>query len=284
MRILVTGAAGQLGQSIARATQHSSDEYIFTDVSELDITNRDEVMRFVTDNQIDIILNCAAYTDVERAESDEERAHLLNATAVAYLAEAAKANNALVIQISTDYVFMGGCCSMLTEESHPQPISAYGRTKLAGEEAVMASGCHYIILRTAWLYSELGHNFVKTMLRLTAEREEVKVVSDQLGTPTYAGDLAEAIVRIISERNFRDGIYHYTNLGECSWWQFAVEIAHIVGHNECRVTPCTTAEYGAKAPRPHYSVLDKSKFQRTFEIEIPEWRESLKKCIDELQA
>ncbi len=284
MQILVTGAAGQLGQSIARTAQNSSDEYIFTDIAELNIINRDEVMRFVTDNNIDIILNCAAYTDVERAESDEEQAHLLNATAVGYLAEAAKANNALLIHISTDYVFMGGCCAMLTEESHPQPICAYGRTKLAGEEAIKASGCHYIILRTAWLYSEFGHNFVKTMLRLTAEREEVKVVSDQLGTPTYAGDLAEALVAIISKRNFHEGIYHYTNLGECSWWQFAGEIARIAGHNKCKVIPCTTAEYGAKALRPHYSVLDKSKFQRTFEIEIPEWRESLEKCIDELQA
>lgn len=284
MRILVTGARGQLGRSICRVSREATDEYVFTDVEELDITNHAQVMDYVAANDIDVIVNCAAYTDVERAECDEPRAHLLNATAVGYLAEAAKANDALLVHISTDYVFMGGCCGLLTEESYPQPINAYGRTKLAGEEAVKASGCHHIIVRTAWLYSEYGHNFVKTMLRLTAERNEVRVVSDQLGTPTYAGDLAEALVRIISERNFHEGVFHYTNLGECSWWQFAREIACISGHEGCTITPCTTAEYGAKAARPHYAVLDKSKFQRTFNVNIPEWRESLKKCIDGLQA
>lgn len=284
MRILVTGARGQLGQSICRVSREAMDEYVFTDVEELDITNHAQVMDYVAANDIDVIVNCAAYTDVERAERDELRAHLLNAMAVGYLAEAAKVNDALLVHISTDYVFMGGCCGLLTEESYPQPINAYGRTKLAGEEAVKASGCHHIIVRTAWLYSEYGHNFVKTMLRLTAERDEVRVVSDQLGTPTYAGDLAEALVRIISERNFHEGVFHYTNLGECSWWQFACEIARISGHEGCTITPCTTAEYGAKAARPHYAVLDKSKFQRTFNVNIPEWRESLKKCIDGLQA
>lgn len=284
MRILVTGGNGQLGCSLRRVAMGSEDKYIFTDVAELDITNREAVRRYVAENKVDVIVNCAAYTDVERAEEEEARAHLLNATAVGYLAEAAKECNALLIQISTDYVFMGGCCGVLTEESFPQPINAYGRTKLAGEEAVMASGCHHIILRTAWLYSEYGRNFVKTMMRLTLEREEVRVVSDQLGTPTYAVDLARAIVAIISERNFREGVFHYTNLGECSWWQFACEITRLAGHNGCRVMPCTTEEYGAKVARPFNSVLDKSKFQRTFGLEIPEWRESLKKCIDELQA
>ncbi len=284
MRILVTGGNGQLGCSLRRVAMGSEDKYIFTDVAELDITNREAVRRYVAENEVDIIVNCAAYTDVERAEEEEARAHLLNATAVGYLAEAAKANDALLIHISTDYVFMGGCCGVLTEESFPQPINAYGRTKLAGEEAVKASGCHHIILRTAWLYSEYGRNFVKTMMRLTLEREEVRVVSDQIGTPTYAVDLARAIVAIISERNFREGVFHYTNLGECSWWQFACEIARLAGHNKCKVKPCTTEEYGARVARPFNSVLDKSKFLRTFGLEIPEWRESLKKCIDELQA
>ncbi len=284
MRILVTGAEGQLGMSIRRASQGVSDEYLFTDVADLDITNRWQVMDYVSNNQVDIIINCAAYTNVERAESEEPMAHLLNATAVGFLAEAAKHSDALLIHISTDYVFMGGCCAMLTEESHPQPLNAYGRTKLAGEEAVRASGCHHMIFRTAWLYSEFGSNFVKTMLRLTTEKDEISVVDDQLGTPTYAGDLAESLVRIISERNFREGTYHYTNLGECSWWQFAREIAHLAGNTQCNIKPCTTSEYGARAPRPHYAVLDKGKFVRTFNIEIPEWRESLKKCIDELQA
>lgn len=284
MRVLVTGGNGQLGCSLRRVAMGSEDKYIFTDIAELDITNREAVATYITDNQIDIIINCAAYTDVERAEEDEAKALLLNATAVGYLAEAAKANDALLIHISTDYVFMGGCCGVLTEESHPQPINAYGRTKLAGEEAVRTSGCHHIILRTAWLYSEYGKNFVKTMLRLTSEREEVKVVCDQLGTPTYAVDLARAIVAIISNGNFREGTYHYTNLGECSWWQFAKEIARLAGHNNCKVTPCTTEEYPTKARRPMNTVLDKAKFQKTFGIAIPEWRESLKKCIDELQA
>ena len=284
MRILVTGADGQLGRSLQRAAVGAEDEYLFTDAAELDITDREAVVGYVAENRVDIIVNCAAYTNVEQAEMQEAVAYELNATAVGYLAEAAKANDALLVHISTDYVFMGGCCAMLIEESHPQPLNAYGRTKLAGEEAVKASGCHHIILRTAWLYSEFGHNFVKTMLRLTGEAKEVRVVSDQLGTPTYAGDLAEAIVEIISARNFREGLYHYTNLGECSWWQFAREIARLAGHTECEITPCTTEEYGAQAPRPHYAVLDKTKFRRTFGLEIPEWRESLKKCIDELQA
>ena len=284
MRVLVTGGNGQLGCSLRRVAMGAADRYIFTDVAELDITNSEAVRCYVAENEVDVIVNCAAYTDVERAEEDEARAHLLNATAVGYLAEAARECDALLIHISTDYVFMGGCCSLLTEESFPQPINAYGRTKLAGEEAVKASGCHHIILRTAWLYSEYGRNFVKTMMRLTLERDEVRVVSDQLGTPTYAVDLARAIVAIISERNFREGTYHYTNLGECSWWQFAEEIARLAGHNECSVKPCTTAEYPTKARRPMSAVLDKTKFLKTFGIEIPEWRESLKKCINELQA
>lgn len=262
----------------------SEDKYIFTDVAELDITDPEAVERAVAEWEVDVIINCAAYTDVERAEEAEAKALLLNATAVGYLAEAAKANNALLIHISTDYVFMGGCCGLLTEESYPQPLSAYGRTKLAGERAIEQSGCHYMIVRTAWLYSEWGTNFVKTMLRLMAERREVRVVSDQLGTPTYAGDLAAALVRIIGERNFHEGVFHYTNMGECSWWQFACEIARRAGIEGCRVRPCTTAEYGAKAPRPHYSVLSKEKFVRTFGIDIPEWQESLQRCIDELRA
>ena len=273
-----------MGRCIQRASVGAEDSYIFADIAELDITNRQQVLAYIADNQIDIVVNCAAYTNVEQAEEEEQKAYQLNATAVGYLAEAAKANDALLVHISTDYVFMGGCCAVLTEESHPQPLNAYGRTKLAGEEAVKASGCHYIIVRTAWLYSEYGKNFVRTMLRLTAEKEAINVVDDQFGTPTYAGDLAEAMVRIISERNFREGLYHYTNLGECSWWQFAKEIARLAGHESCAIRPCTTAEYPTKARRPQSTMLDKSKFIRTFNIAIPEWRESLKKCIDELQA
>lgn len=282
MRVLVTGAEGQLGRCIQRASVSTEDSYIFADIAELDITNRQQVLAYIANNQIDIIINCAAYTNVEQAEEEEQKAYRLNATAVGYLAEAAKANDALLVHISTDYVFMGGCCAVLTEESHPQPLNAYGRTKLAGEEAVKASGCHYIIVRTAWLYSEYGKNFVRTMLRLTAEKEAINVVDDQLGTPTYAGDLAEALVRIISERNFREGLYHYTNLGECSWWQFAKEIARLAGHEKCDIRPCTTAEYPTKARRPQSAVLDKSKFIRTFNIAIPEWQNSLDICINNI--
>ena len=284
MKVLVTGAEGQLGRAIRRAAEGSADHYIFTDVAELDITDPEAVERAVVGSGVDVIINCAAYTNVERAEEDEERAHLLNATAVEYLAAAARKQGALLVHISTDYVFMGGCCGLLTEESYPQLLNAYGRTKLAGERAIEQSGCHYMIVRTAWLYSEWGGNFVKTMLRLMAERREVRVVSDQLGTPTYAGDLAEALVGIVEERNFHEGVFHYTNLGECSWWQFASEIARRAGVEGCRVVPCTTAEYGAKAPRPHYSVLSKEKFMRTFGIDIPEWQESLQRCIDEIRA
>ncbi len=285
MRVLVIGAGGQLARSIACCVPSvGADDYLFADKQELDITDREKVISYIAEQEVDVIVNCAAYTDVERAESEESVAYLLNATAVGFLAEAAKSCDALLIHISTDYVFMGGCCTMLTEESHPQPINAYGRTKLAGEEMVRASGCHHIILRTAWLYSEYGNNFVKTILRLTSERDAISVVDDQLGTPTYAGDLAEAIVKIISERNFREGTYHYTNIGECSWWQFACEIARLAGHDKCRIAPCTTADYPTKARRPLNTVLDKSKFIRTFNMEIPMWRESLKKYIDGLQT
>jgi dTDP-4-dehydrorhamnose reductase len=286
MRILVTGAAGQLGESIRRATEDSVDTYLFTDVAELDITNREAVMGYVADNKVDVIVNCAAYTNVERAEEEEAVAHLLNATAVCYLAEAAKANDALLIHISTDYVFMGGCCAMLTEESHPQPLNAYGRTKLAGEEAVKASGCHYMILRTAWLYSAYGHNFLKTMLRLTSERGRISVVNDQIGTPTYAGDLAAAIIAIIEggKTEHNDGIYHFSNDGICSWYDFSREIARVAGNTHCEICPCLSSEYPSKVTRPTYSVLDKSKIKRTFNVAVPYWTESVARCINKLMS
>lgn len=281
MKILVTGADGQLGRHLRWAAADSADCYCFTDCAELDITNREAVHRYVSDEQVDIIVNCAAYTDVERAETEEEWAYTLNAKAVGYLAEAAKEHDALLIHISTDYVFMGGCCAMLTEHSQPHPINAYGRTKLAGEEVVRASGCHYIILRTAWLYARDGHNFVQTILRRGGAGERLRVVNDQIGSPTYAGDLAEAIVQIITRRQFVEGLYHYTNLGECSWWEFAVAICC---EGECRaeVEPCSSEEYPTKARRPKNTVLDKTKFQTTFQQQIPHWRESLKKCLHEL--
>lgn len=283
MIVLVTGADGQLGRHVRLRAASAADRYLFVDAAELDITDRAAVEAFVARNRVEVIVNCAAYTDVERAESEEERARAVNATAVGYLAAAARANDALLIHLSTDYVFMGGCCSMIPETAQPRPINAYGRTKLAGEEAVAASGCHHLILRTAWLYSEFGTNFVRKILQRSERDDTLRVVADQIGSPTYAGDLADAIVRIISERRFVEGIYHYTNLGTCSWWEFAREICRLAGRTT-EIQPCTSAEYPSRALRPMHAVLDKTKFRQTFGWEIPHWRDSLKRCIDGLQA
>ena len=286
MNILVTGANGQLGREMQRLGAVSPNNYLFTDVAELDITDPEAVRRCVTGNRIGAIVNCAAYTNVERAEEDEATADRLNRTAVGNLARAAAEADALLVHVSTDYVF-DGCASLpYTEEDPTAPRSAYGRTKLAGEEAVRASGCRHLILRTAWLYSEYGNNFLKTMLRLTAERETLNVVFDQVGTPTYAGDLALAIFSILEGGLDRghEGTYHFSDEGVCSWYDFAVEIARAAGHDRCRISPCRTADYPTKAVRPAFSVLDKGKLKRTFGIEIPHWRESMFYCLKRLQA
>ena len=285
MTILVTGGDGQLGSALRLASAESSHRYIFTDVNELDITSAEAVEAFVLRNEIDAIINCAAYTAVDRAESDEAKADEINHKAVAILAAACACHNATLIHISTDYIFSGEATAPINEEAAAAPINAYGRTKWAGEVAIAESGCRAIVLRTSWLYSEFGSNFCKTMRTLTSTRPEIRVVADQLGTPTYAGDLAEAIVTIVEgEMEDKLGTYNYSNEGICSWYDFAVEIARLSGNNECKITPCITADYPTTAARPQYSVLDKSKFMRTFNITIPEWRESLKTCIDELQA
>lgn len=286
MNILVTGANGQLGRAMQRLGAVSPNNYLFTDVAELDITDPEAVRRRVADNRIEAIVNCAAYTNVERAEEEEATADRLNRAAVGNLARAAAEADALLVHVSTDYVFDGCASTPYTEEAPTAPRSAYGRTKLAGEEAVRASGCRHLILRTAWLYSEYGNNFLKTMLRLTAERESLNVVFDQVGTPTYAGDLALAIFSILEgglDRG-REGTYHFSDEGVCSWYDFAVEIARAVGHDRCRISPCRTADYPTKAVRPAYSVLDKGKLKRTFGIEIPQWRESMFYCLKRLQA
>lgn len=286
MNILVTGANGQLGRQMQRLGAVSPNNYLFTDVAELDITDAAAVRECITRNRIDTIVNCAAYTNVERAEEDEAAADRLNRQAVENLARAAKEADALLIHVSTDYVFGGDASEPYTEETPTAPLGAYGRTKLAGEEAVRVSGCRHLILRTAWLYSEEGNNFLRTMLRLTAERESLNVVFDQVGTPTYAGDLALAIFSILEggmDRG-REGTYHFSDEGVCSWYDFAVEIARAMGHDRCRINPCRTSEYPTKAARPAYSVLDKSKFKRTFGIEIPHWRESMFYCLKRLQA
>ena len=285
MNILVTGANGQLGREMQRLGSVSPNNYLFTDVDELDITDAAAVRACVAEHGIEAIVNCAAYTNVERAEEDEAAADRLNRLAVENLARTAAEAGALLIHVSTDYVFDGRAAEPYTEESPTAPLGAYGRTKRAGEEAVVNAGCRYLILRTAWLYSEYGNNFLKTMLRLTAERESLNVVFDQVGTPTYAGDLALAIFSILEGGLDRgnEGIYHFSNEGVCSWYDFAVEIACAAGHDKCRIAPCRTAEYPTKAPRPAYSVLDKSKLKRTFGIEIPHWRESMLYCLKRLQ-
>ena len=283
MTILVTGGNGQLGRAMRLASAESRHRYIFTDIEELNIVSAEAIEAFFSREGGDVVVNCAAYTAVDLAEDEESIADNINHRAVALLAEACKRHNATLIHISTDYIFDGKATTPYAEESSPAPINAYGRTKWAGEEAIAESGCRAIILRTQWLYSEFGRNFLKTMLTLFASRDEVRVVADQIGTPTYAGDLAEAICAIIEEEKIEEcGTYHYSNLGECSWYDFAAEIARVSGCDKCKVTPCTTAEYPTKATRPQYSVLDKSKFMATFDTSIPEWRESLAKCIKRL--
>lgn len=283
LNILVTGADGQLGREMRNAAAGAQDNYIFTDRAELDITDAGAVERCVEGNGIDVIVNCAAYTDVERAEDDAAAAELLNCTAAGNLAVAAARRGALLIHISTDYVFGGTSQNTpFAEDAAEAPVGVYGATKLAGERAVAQSGCRHIIIRTAWLYSPYGKNFVKTMLRLTAERESLKVVFDQTGTPTCAADLAAAIRTIVESRNFdgTQGIYHFSNEGVCSWYDFAVETARLAGRSACRIEPCRSAEFPSRVVRPAYSVLDKSKIRRTFGVAVPYWRESLERCID----
>lgn len=281
MNILVTGANGQLGNEMRIVSQGSSDRYIFTDVDELDITNRDAVMNFVKENDIKVVVNCAAYTNVDKAEDDEATAELINAQAVEYLAEACKANDATLIHISTDYVFGGNEGNTPRTEDEPvNPTGAYGRTKLHGEQAIHKVRCNYLIIRTAWLYSEFGNNFVKTMRKLTSERDDLKVVFDQVGSPTYALDLAEVIMKFI-ETGSACGIYHFSNEGVISWYDFAKEICELSG-NKCDIQPCHSNEFPSKVKRPSYSVLDKTKIKNKLNITIPHWKESLKKCIKNL--
>ena len=282
MNILVTGANGQLGMEMRSVSSGSSDHYIFTDVAELDITDDSAVERMMGDGHIDVIVNCAAYTNVDKAEEDEATADLLNHRAVEILASAALRHDATLIHISTDYVFDGSSCIPYREDAPTAPIGAYGRTKLAGETAILASGCRYLIFRTSWLYSPYGKNFVKTMMHLTSEKDSLKVVFDQVGTPTYAGDLAALIHKVITDRQLdRQGIYHYSNEGVCSWYDFAVEICRQCG-NVCDIQPCHSDEFPSNVKRPNYSVLDKTKVKSVFRITIPHWRQSLKKCINEL--
>ena len=286
MNILVTGANGQLGCEMRRLGAVSPNNYIYTDVAELDITNADAVMYVAKHFSIDAIVNCAAYTNVDKAESDEAMAELINATAVGNLARAMKEVGGTLFHVSTDYVFGSEGNTPRTEDMPLNPLGVYGRTKLKGEEAILASGCKALIFRTAWLYSEFGNNFLKTMMRLTAEREQVNVVFDQVGTPTYAGDLALAIFSIIEAGVYEgnEGVYHFSNEGVCSWYDFAVEIAAVAGNTGCRVSPCHSSEVPSPVTRPSYSVLDKTKIKETFDIDIPHWRESMEYCVKRIKA
>ena len=284
--ILVTGANGQLGNEMRRLGELSSNNYLFTDIEELDVTDADAVQRFVSENGVEVVVNCVAYTNVDKAESDEETAYKVNATAVENIAKAVKSVDGTLFHVSTDYVFGTDGNTPRTEEMPLAPLGAYGRTKLAGERAVQQVGCKAIIIRTAWLYSEFGHNFVKTMLRLTAEKDTLKVVFDQVGSPTYAGDLALTIFSIIEGDVYggNEGIYHFSDEGVCSWYDFAVEIARLAGHKNCRIEPCHSNEFPSPVTRPPYSVLDKSKIKSTFGVDIPHWRESLIYCLKRIYS
>ena len=286
MNILVTGANGQLGNEMRIVAKNSADNYIFTDVAELDITNAEAVEKMVMDNDVKTIINCAAYTNVDKAEDDSEFAEILNAKAAENLAVAMKKNDGLLVHVSTDYVFGGTKNNTPCKEDEPaNPTGVYGMTKLHGEQAIIASGCRHIIIRTAWLYSEFGKNFLKTMLNLTATKPQLKVVFDQVGSPTYAYDLALAIFDIVENRKYEgnDGIYHFSNEGVCSWFDFTKMIAEYAGNTQCDIQPCHSDEFPSKVVRPSYSVLDKTKIKATFGTVVPYWTDSLKVCMNNLR-
>jgi len=290
MNILVTGANGQLGTELRLLSPRSHHRFIFTDINDLpgvetvhlDITDKDAVKIVCDSESVDLIVNCAAYTNVDAAEDDERAADLLNCQAASILADVAASRKASLIHVSTDYVFPGKSFTPITEKAEPAPVSVYGRTKLAGERKVVNSGCRYIIIRTAWLYSPWGKNFVKTIKNLAASRDEIKVVYDQVGSPTYAYDLASAIIHIVEENQMgKCGIYHFTDEGAVSWYDFAQAVRELCG-SRCRILPCLSSEFPSKVARPHYSVLDKSLFRNTFSYDIPYWRDSLRACIERL--
>lgn len=316
MKILVTGGRGQLGQAIMNSSHINEHEFIFsarpTDAAKtdarpddhptgyypLDITDPIAVEKIVTNENVELIINCAGYTDVPKAETESEKAHQINAEAVANLAKAAKENNAVLVHISTDYIFDGNATTPYKETDEARPISEYGKSKLAGEEAIINVGCKYLIFRTSWLFSRYGKNFVKTIIRKAETirqskdaSQTINVVSDQIGTPTYAPDLIDAIFMIINEghlqKDHNQGIYNFSNEGQCSWYEFAAEICRIRtsstddgnSDSQVKVIPCSTADYPSNVRRPAYSVLDKTKFKETFRQAIPHWKESLYKCL-----
>jgi len=286
MNILITGSNGQLGNEMrVLAAKHPAHRYFYTDIADLDgaakldITDQKAVSAFVEENKIELIVNCAAYTNVDKAENDEATAMKINANALSVLGS----QGIKVIHISTDYVFSGDEHVPCRETDPVAPRTVYGRTKYEGEKRLLAECPEAVILRTAWLYSAYGNNFVKTMIRLGRERNELGVVYDQIGTPTYAADLAWAVFVVIEAAVWQPGIYHFTNEGVCSWYDFTIAIHRLAGINNCSVFPISSEEYQYKTPRPHYSVLDKSKFKKTFGVAIPYWQDGLQRCIVELQ-
>ena len=293
MNILVTGANGQLGNEMRIVTKGSKDKYIFTDVVEiegqettiLDITNLEAIRKMVKDYDVKVIVNCAAYTNVDKAETDQEFCELLNAKAPENLAVAMKEVDGLLVHVSTDYVFGGDPYNTpCKEDQKGTPTGVYGLTKLHGEQNIQKSGVDYLVFRTAWLYSEFGKNFVKTMMNLTSTKPQLKVVFDQVGTPTYAFDLASAIFDIVENRKYQSntGIYHYSNEGVTSWYDFTKMIAEIAGNKDCDIEPCHSEEFPSPVKRPAFSVLDKSKVKKTFGLNVPYWTDSLKKCMNNL--
>lgn len=290
--ILVTGANGQLGNEMRIIAKNSGDNYIFTDVNQvegvettyLDITDLDAVRQCVVANKVDTIVNCAAYTNVDAAETNGELAEKLNAEAPENLAKAMKEVGGLLIQISTDYVFGKEPYNVpCREDQKGTPTGIYGMTKLHGEQRIQIVGCDYVIIRTAWLYSEFGKNFCKTMMNLTATKPQLKVVFDQVGTPTYAYDLAKAIEVVIAKFDGSQvGVYHYSNEGVCSWYDFTKMIAEYNGTTDCDIQPCHSNEFPSPVKRPSYSVLDKTKIKEMFDVEVPYWTDSLRKCINNL--
>lgn len=290
MNILVTGANGQLGNEVQIVSKQSSkDHYFFTDVCDgyekLDITDIEKVRAFVKAHEINCIINCAAWTNVDKAETAGDIVETLNAVAPENLAKVMKEAGGLLVHISTDYVFGGDPYNTpCREDQKGTPTGVYGLTKLHGEQKIEATGCDHVIIRTAWLYSEFGHNFVKTMLNLTATKPMLKVVFDQTGTPTYAGDLANVIFDIVENRKFEGntGVYHFSNEGVCSWYDFTKMIALLAGHTDCDIEPCHSDEYPSPVTRPAYSVLDKTKIKETFGVKIPYWLDSLKKCMNNI--
>ena len=285
--ILVTGAYGQLGNEVRiLSANYPQYNFMFTDVDSLDICDKDELIDFVTGNDIRYIINCAAYTAVDKAEDDAELCEKINATAVKNLGLAAAEAGAGIIHVSTDYVFDGTSCRPYTEDMPTKPCSVYGKTKLKGEKNLLKACPDAIIIRTAWLYSPFGNNFVKTMIKLGSERESLNVIFDQVGTPTYAEDLADAILKAMDQTIDTDhdkgGVYHFSNEGVCSWYDFTIKIHELAGIKTCKVNPIETKDYPTKAARPHYSVLNKTKIKQAFNITIPHWEASLKNCIKEL--